>query len=144
MGFRCYWRNGVQPVPRWLRSTASGCSSSAKISADSTARGPGRLIPDRCYASPGHAVADPALVDDPGRADGLIAEPVAQPLDVGAHELGLAVAPSDPDLAQQSLVRQDQAGLNYGDCFAYALARQLEEPLLCKGDDFSQTDLALL
>ena len=35
------------------------------------------------------------------------------------------------------------AGLNYGDCFAYALARQLGEPLLCKGDDFSRTDLAL-
>ncbi len=34
------------------------------------------------------------------------------------------------------------AGLNYGDCFAYALARQLGEPLLCKGEDFSRTDLA--
>ena len=36
------------------------------------------------------------------------------------------------------------AGLNYGDCFAYALARQLGEPLLCKGRDFSRTDLALV
>lgn len=33
------------------------------------------------------------------------------------------------------------AGLNYGDCFAYALARELEEPLLFKGDDFAQTDI---
>jgi ribonuclease VapC len=33
------------------------------------------------------------------------------------------------------------AGLNYGDCFAYALARLLGEPLLFKGDDFSKTDL---
>ena len=33
------------------------------------------------------------------------------------------------------------AGLNYGDCFAYALARVLDEPLLFKGNDFSQTDL---
>ncbi len=33
------------------------------------------------------------------------------------------------------------AGLNYGDCFAYALARVLGEPLLFKGNDFSQTDL---
>ena len=105
---------------------------------------PGTSHPGSLLPSPGHAVADPALVDGPGRAGGVIAEPVAQPLDVGAHELGLAVAPSDPNLAQQSLVRQDQAGLNYGDCFAYALARQLGEPLLCKGDDFSQTDLSLL
>ena len=33
------------------------------------------------------------------------------------------------------------AGLNYGDCFAYALARQLGEPLLFKGDDFGKTDV---
>jgi ribonuclease VapC len=34
-----------------------------------------------------------------------------------------------------------RAGLNYGDCFAYALALMLGEPLLCKGDDFIHTDL---
>ena len=33
------------------------------------------------------------------------------------------------------------AGLNFGDCFAYALARTLREPLLFKGDDFSKTDV---
>lgn len=33
------------------------------------------------------------------------------------------------------------AGLNYGDCFAYALARHLSEPLLFKGDDFGKTDV---
>jgi len=33
------------------------------------------------------------------------------------------------------------AGLNYGDCFAYALARVRAEPLLFKGRDFAQTDL---
>ncbi len=34
------------------------------------------------------------------------------------------------------------AGLNFGDCFAYALARARREPLLFKGDDFSKTDVA--
>ena len=34
------------------------------------------------------------------------------------------------------------AGLNFGDCFAYALARSTREPLLFKGDDFSRTDIA--
>lgn len=34
------------------------------------------------------------------------------------------------------------AGLNYGDCFAYALAADTGEPLLFKGDDFPRTDLA--
>jgi ribonuclease VapC len=33
------------------------------------------------------------------------------------------------------------AGLNYGDCFTYALAKTMREPVLFKGDDFSQTDL---
>ncbi|THK33330.1 type II toxin-antitoxin system VapC family toxin [Ensifer sp. MPMI2T] len=33
------------------------------------------------------------------------------------------------------------AGLNYGDCFSYALAKTRNEPLLFKGDDFSRTDI---
>jgi len=33
------------------------------------------------------------------------------------------------------------AGLNFGDCFSYALSRALELPLLFKGNDFSQTDV---
>ena len=34
------------------------------------------------------------------------------------------------------------AQLNFGDCFAYALARTTGEPLLFKGDDFGHTDIA--
>jgi ribonuclease VapC len=33
------------------------------------------------------------------------------------------------------------AGLNYGDCFSYALAKSAGEPLLFKGKDFSKTDV---
>lgn len=33
------------------------------------------------------------------------------------------------------------ARLNFGDCFAYALAREAGEPLLFKGDDFIHTDV---
>jgi ribonuclease VapC len=33
------------------------------------------------------------------------------------------------------------AKLNFGDCFAYALAKETGEPLLYKGNDFSQTDV---
>ena len=35
------------------------------------------------------------------------------------------------------------AGLNLGDCFAYALAKMLDEPLLFKGNDFVLTDIAV-
>ena len=34
------------------------------------------------------------------------------------------------------------AKLNFGDCCSYALAKHLNKPLLFKGNDFSQTDLA--
>lgn len=37
---------------------------------------------------------------------------------------------------------QHSAGLNFGDCFTYALAKVTGEPLLFKGNDFSQTDLS--
>lgn len=33
------------------------------------------------------------------------------------------------------------ARLNFGDCFAYALAKESGEPLLFKGDDFTHTDI---
>jgi ribonuclease VapC len=34
-----------------------------------------------------------------------------------------------------------KAGLNFGDCFSYALAREADEPLLFKGSDFTRTDI---
>lgn len=49
------------------------------------------------------------------------------------------------DLARQAFLDfgkgRHRAGLNFGDCFAYALAKASGEPLLFKGNDFSQTDI---
>ncbi|TCU12618.1 type II toxin-antitoxin system VapC family toxin [Rhizobium sullae] len=49
------------------------------------------------------------------------------------------------ELARQAFIDfgkgRHKAGLNFGDCFAYALAKASGEPLLFKGDDFSQTDI---
>ena len=39
--------------------------------------------------------------------------------------------------------RGHPAGLNYGDCFSFALAEVTGEPLLFKGDDFSRTGLSV-
>lgn len=36
-----------------------------------------------------------------------------------------------------------KAALNFGDCMTYAVARLAQEPLLCVGDDFRHSDLAL-
>ncbi len=49
------------------------------------------------------------------------------------------------DLARQAFLDfgkgRHNAGLNFGDCFSYALAKATGEPLLFKGNDFSQTDI---
>ena len=49
------------------------------------------------------------------------------------------------DLALSAFLRfgkgRHTARLNLGDCFAYALAKQLDAPLLYKGDDFARTDI---
>ena len=37
-----------------------------------------------------------------------------------------------------------RAALNFGDCCTYAFASVADEPLLCLGDDFAQTDLLLV
>ena len=36
------------------------------------------------------------------------------------------------------------AALNYGDCFAYGLSVELDEPILCTADDFPRTDARVL
>jgi ribonuclease VapC len=36
-----------------------------------------------------------------------------------------------------------RAGLNFGDCLTYAVAKLAQQPLLCSGSDFARTDLTL-
>jgi len=49
------------------------------------------------------------------------------------------------ELARQAFLDfgkgRHKAGLNFGDCFAYALAKATGEPLLFKGSDFAMTDI---
>jgi len=56
-----------------------------------------------------------------------------------------AVAAEHALLARHAFVLfgkgRHRAGLNFGDCFSYALARACREPLLFKGEDFVHTDL---
>jgi ribonuclease VapC len=55
----------------------------------------------------------------------------------------VAVSPAQAQLAVEAFVRfgkgRHPAGLNFGDCFAYALAKELGWPLLYKGKDFART-----
>ena len=77
--------------------------------------------------------------------------PGVQRLDMLLEAAGievLAVDPAQARIARRAFVDfgkgNHPAALNYGDCFTYALARQLGEPLLCKSDDFARTDLDLV
>ena len=51
-------------------------------------------------------------------------------------------------LARQAFCRfgkgKHPAGLNFGDCFSYALAKATGNPLLFKGIDFAQTDVVVM
>ena len=58
----------------------------------------------------------------------------------------ISVSPEQAALAFEAFKRFGkgrgaQASLNFGDCFVYALAAELEAPLLFKGSDFAATDL---
>ncbi|MEX2537011.1 MAG: type II toxin-antitoxin system VapC family toxin [Trueperaceae bacterium] len=49
-------------------------------------------------------------------------------------------------IARQAYARygkgMHRVALDFGDCFAYALCKKIGEPLLYKGDDFSETDIS--
>jgi ribonuclease VapC len=69
-------------------------------------------------------------------------------LDLWLHRAGVDLVSVDAEQAEvaRSAYRRfgkgrNRAGLNYGDCFAYALAKVSGEPLLYQGDDFANTDI---
>ncbi len=69
-------------------------------------------------------------------------------LDAFFRQAAIAIEPvteGQAHLARQAFTDyrkgRHPAGLNYGDCFSYALAKATGEPLLFKGKDFQRTDL---
>jgi len=72
-------------------------------------------------------------------------------LDLLLHRAKIDIVPFDSEqaeMARQAWRRYGKsnhpAGLNFGDCFAYALAIISGEPLLFKGNNFSQTDVSFV
>jgi ribonuclease VapC len=102
-----------------------------------------------------------ALEDDPTRlvAAGTLLETAlviearkgeagGRELDLLIHKAEVVIVPTDTSQvaeARRAYRRfgrgRHPAGLNFGDLFAYALARTSGEPLLFKGDDFARTDI---
>lgn len=77
-----------------------------------------------------------------------LGEAAGRELDLWLLKAGVDIIPVDAeqlDAARRGWRRfgkgRHQAALNYGDCFAYALAKTRQEPLLFKGNDFGRTDI---
>jgi ribonuclease VapC len=69
-------------------------------------------------------------------------------LDAFIRRAGIAIEPVTEEqahIARQAFIDfgkgRHSAGLNFGDCFSYALSKATGEPLLFKGKDFAKTDL---
>jgi ribonuclease VapC len=69
-------------------------------------------------------------------------------LDLLIYRAAIEIVAVDQDQAETARIAwrrfgkgRHPAGLNFGDCFAYALAKSRSLPLLFQGDDFSQTDI---
>jgi len=101
-------------------------------------------------AAPTVGVGVPTLVETTIILAARLGEQGRRLLSLMIERAGVVVISFDPphsQLAIEAWLRfgrgRHPAGLNFGDCLAYATARLAGRPLLCKGDDFSKTDLAL-
>jgi ribonuclease VapC len=102
----------------------------------------------RIAAAPRRLVSAGTLVETSIVAEARRGELAGRELDLLLHRAGVQTVAVDE---QQALIARaawrrygkgrHPAALNYGDLFAYALARTTGEELLFKGEDFSRTDL---
>ena len=110
---------------------------------------PERLAFSRCILA-----SDPRLMSTISKLEaGMVAagrdgQAGASRLDGIFRELNIVFVPFDErqaDIAREAFTRygkgRHKAGLNFGDCAAYALAVAEAEPLLFKGTDFTSTDV---
>lgn len=97
---------------------------------------------DSCRVSAATFVETAIVVESQTKDSG------SRQLDAFLRRAGITIEPVTEEhahLARQAFTDYGKgrhpAGLNYGDCFSYALAKATGEPLLFKGKDFAKTDL---
>ena len=113
------------------------------------------------FNEPDAAALEGKIADDPVRLmsaatfleativiEARLGDPGGREFDLWLHRAEIEILPVDAeqaDMARRAWRRfgrgRHPAGLNYGDCFSYALAATHDEPLLFKGDDFTKTDV---
>src|SRR5271154_3539905 len=97
---------------------------------------------DSCRISAATFVETAIVVEAQTKSNG------SRQLDAFIRRAGIAIEPVTEEqahIARQAFIDfgkgRHSAGLNYGDCFSYALSKAAREPLLFKGKDFAKTDL---
>jgi ribonuclease VapC len=113
------------------------------------------------FDEPDAAALEGKIADDPVRLmsaatfleativiEARLGDPGGREFDLWLHRAEVEIVSVDAeqtDMARRAWRRfgrgRHPAGLNYGDCFSYALAATHDAPLLFKGDDFTKTDV---
>jgi ribonuclease VapC len=113
------------------------------------------------FDEPNAAALEGKIADDPVRlmsaatlleativVEARLGDAGGREFDLWLHRAEIEIVELDAeqaDLARRAWRRfgrgRHPAGLNYGDCFSYALAAARDEPLLFKGEDFTKTDV---
>jgi ribonuclease VapC len=113
------------------------------------------------FSEPDAAALEGKIADDPVRLmsaatfleativiEARLGDPGGREFDLWLHRAKVEILPVDAEQADMARRAwrcfgrgRHPAGLNYGDCFSYALAATHDEPLLFKGDDFTKTDV---
>ena len=109
----------------------------------------GPVFASRLERSPSAAISSATLFEASIVAMRRVAQTDTSALLHLVDEADITVRPFDGDQARIAISAYARFGrksghsarLNFGDCFSYALARALNQPLLYKGDDFARTDI---
>lgn len=107
-----------------------------------------RSFNEKIEAAEARLVSSATLLETALVIEGKRGEAGGRELDLLAHRAALTIVPFDQDqldVARRAFRQfgkgRHPAGLNLGDCFAYALAAATGEALLFKGGDFALTDI---
>ena len=107
-----------------------------------------RAFNEKIEADPRRLVSAVTFVETALVIEARVGEAGGRELDLFLHRANVETVSVDADqaeIARRAFRRYGRgrhpAGLNFGDCFAYALVKTTGEPLLFKGDDFGRTDI---
>jgi len=99
-------------------------------------------------ADPVRIMSAASLLETAIVVESRLGEPGGRELDLLVHKTGIEVVAATSeqiDIGRDAWRRfgkgRHEAGLNFGDCLAYALSITSAEPLLFKGGDFAKTDV---